>query len=122
MLAKGPRLLADEIGLEFKDETQDEYKERKNEEKKEKYGHPLKDIEELLKEVGVEEEGLKKLNEEKIGADTFWDIEDDKLAETLKIENFVVKKALLDAFKKMKQDHAEMIELKEEQGKNLTDE
>jgi hypothetical protein len=36
-------------------------------------------------------EDLSKIEEQKIDADTFWEIEADKLAETLKIEDFIVK-------------------------------
>ena len=118
MLAKGPRLLNDEANGEFLDETQEMYDQRIATDLQQKYGNPNKDFKELLKESGVED--LSKIEEQKIDADTFWEIEADKLAETLKIEDFIVKQTLTEAFKKIKQNHATEVEQKEFESKNLT--
>ena len=118
MLAKGPRLLNDEANGEFLDETQEMYDQRIAADLQQKYGNPNKDFKELLKESGVED--LSKIEEQKIDADTFWEIEADKLAETLKIEDFIVKQTLTEAFKKIKQNHATEVEKKEFESKNLT--
>lgn len=118
MLAKGPRLLNDEANGEFLDETQEMYDQRIAADLQQKYGNPNKDFKELLKESGVED--LSKIEEQKIDADTFWEIEADKLAETLKIEDFIVKQTLTEAFKKIKQNHATEVEQKEFESKNLT--
>ena len=118
MLAKGPRLLNDEANGEFLDETQEMYDQRIAADLQQKYGNPNKDFKELLKESGVED--LSKIEEQKIDADTFWEIEADKLAETFKIEDFIVKQTLTEAFKKIKQNHATEVEQKEFESKNLT--
>ena len=118
MLAKGPRLLNDEANGEFLDETQEMYDQRIAADLQQKYGNPNKDFKELLKESGVED--LSKIEEQKIDADTFWEIEADKLAETLKIEDFIVKQTLTEAFKKIKQNHATEVEQKEFESKNFT--
>jgi hypothetical protein len=51
----------------------------------------------------------------------FWEIEADKLADVLKIEDMVVKARVKKAFTKIKEEHAKEIERKEYESKGMSE-
>lgn len=79
--------------------------------KKERIGFPSHSIEDLMKEVGLEDK-MEKMKDCEIDAELFWELTDDVLNNTLEIKLHGQRKQLLDRMTEIKNEHVNVMEAK----------
>lgn len=99
-------------------EVEEDSEEEDEDKKKERIGFPSYNIEELMKEVGLEDK-MDKVREAEIDAELFWEMEDEVLEKTLEIKIMGQRKQLLQRMKEIKNDHEQVMEAKHDDSKRV---
>lgn len=99
---------------------QDQFKDETEEEKKVRWGYPKYDIKKLLEEQDLKDI-IPKLDENKIDAELFWQLEEKEFSEKLEVKVFGQLKMLMAKIKEIKDDHAKSMEEKDKLKDELTE-
>lgn len=89
-----------------------QFREETEEEKKERWGHPTYDIKQLLTEQGLKDK-IEKLEEKKIDAQIFWELNEKDLENELGVSVFGQRKLLMERMQDLKEEHTKAMEKKD---------
>lgn len=112
---------ASTINLIPEEKENDQKKEETPEQRKKRIGIPSHDVNELLKEMGLNTQ-IEKIEENEIDSELFWELGDGDLKEMLEVKIHGQRKRLLKRMEEIKKEHEGNMELKHKKEKKLNTE